>query len=124
MCRQPMGLRNSVYIAQKAVLLTYSNENLDIFLEEKKIIKGTKDFPFSDISEFLLCYIDDLLVYGPKGIENAGEVHLLLIEFLLFCTIKLGFKMSKSKVQLFTTSFKFLGHHFMTEKKLYKYTTR
>ena len=116
MQRLPKGLENAVYVAQKAALLTYSNANLEIFLQEKQLKKGTAQFPFYDVNEFLLIYLNDLCIFSPKGIENADKVHLFLVEFLPFCTIKLVYKMAKNKVQLFPASFKFWGHYFETDK--------
>ena len=91
-----------------AIPIDYASMHKQTFGLQGRFTKCAEDFPLSDISEFLLCYLDDLLIYR---IEHAEKVHLLLIRFLLFCTIKLGFK---SEVQLFPTSFKFPGHLFMT----------
>ena len=90
--------------------------NLEIFLEEKGIKKGTAQFPFYSVAEFLLIYLDDICLFTPKGLDNANSLHLFLIEFLLYCTIKLGFKPAKNKVQLFPKSFKFVGHYFENDK--------
>jgi hypothetical protein len=84
MMRLPMGIRNAVYVAQKATLLTYSDKNLDIFLDEKSVTKGSKEFPFYKVEDFLLAYIDDLCLFTPKQVENAETLHLFLVEFYTF----------------------------------------
>ena len=78
-----MGCKNAFYIAHKASLLTYSDKNLETFLEEKNIKKNSTQFPFSSVSEFLIIYLDDLVLWSSKKVENATKVHLLLVEFLL-----------------------------------------
>ena len=110
-----MGCKNDCYIAQKASLLTYSDTNLETFLEEKNIKKNSTQFPFSSVSEFLI-YLDDLVLWSSKKVENATKVHLLLVEFLLYCTVKLGFKLAKAKVHLLPSEFKFLGRYFHTNE--------
>ena len=78
---------NACYIVQRAALVTYSNSNLAAFLAEKNITLKSKEFPFEKVEDFLLVYLDDLVIWSSKKIK----IHLLLIEFLLWCTIKLGF---------------------------------
>ena len=87
MCRLPMGVKNDVYIAQKAALLVYSDGNLTIFLQEKGIKKGSEQFSFYSVSQFLLIYLDNLCLFTPKRIKDANRLHLFLIEYLLYCTI-------------------------------------
>ena len=114
MNRLVMGQKNACYIGQRAALLTYYDDNLVAFLKEKGIDKNSSLFPFETVSDFLLVYLDDLVIWSSKKIPNSMKVHLLLVEFLLWCTIKLGFKLSKSKVHLMPIQFKFLGHKFNT----------
>ena len=114
MNRLVMGKKNACYIGQRAALLTYSDDNLVAFLQEKGIDKNSTLFPFEKVSDLLLVYLDDLVIWSSKKIPNSTKVHLLLVEFLLWCTIKHGFKFSKSKVHLMPIQFKFLGHQFNT----------
>ena len=95
MNRLVMGQKNACYIGQRAALLTYYDDNLVAFLKEKGIDKNSSLFPFETVSDFLLVYLDDLVIWSSKKIPNSTKVHLLLVEFLLWCTIKLGFKFSK-----------------------------
>ena len=69
-------------MAQKATLLTYSDKNLDKFLDEKSVEKGSIQFPFHKVEEFLLCYIDDLCLFTPREVDNAVTLHLFLVEFI------------------------------------------
>ena len=114
MNRLVMGKKNACYIGQRAALLTNSDDNLVAFLQEKGIDKNSTLFPFEKVSDLLLVYLDDLVIWSSKKIPNSTKVHLLLVEFLLWCTIKLGFKFSNSKVHLMPIQFKFLGHQFNT----------
>ena len=114
MNRLVMGQKNACYIGQRAALVTYSNINLAAFLAEKNITLKSEEFPFEKVEDFLLVYLDDLVIWSSKKIKNSTKVHLLLIEFLLWCTIKLGFKFSKSKVHIMPVTFKFLSRQFNT----------
>jgi hypothetical protein len=80
MNRLKMGARNSCFIAQQAILMTYSQGNLVIFCEEKGLHFDTDEFPFNNVSQFIICYIDDVCLYSSKDYKNITEVHLLLVE--------------------------------------------
>ena len=83
MQRLPTGIKNAVYVAQKGALLTYSDANLTIYLQEKGITKRSEQFPFYSVTQFLLIYLDDLCLFTPEGIKDANRLHLFLIEYLL-----------------------------------------
>ena len=109
-----MGARNSCFIAQRAALLTYSLENLIIFCKERGLHFNSDEFPFNNVSQFILIYIDDVCLWLSKDYKDSTKVHLLLIEFVMYCTIKMGFKLSKGKTHIMPVTFKFLGHWFDT----------
>ena len=60
-------------------------------------------------------YLDDLVIFTPKGVENSEQVHLNVLEYLLWSSAKLGFKIGKGKFKIFKKCFQFLGHFFSTE---------
>jgi hypothetical protein len=62
----------------------------------------------------VICYIDDICIYSSKDLKNSSAIHLLLLLFVMYCTIKMGFKLSKGKTFIMPESFKFLGHWFNT----------
>ena len=100
--------------AQRTILLTFRQENLEICIKEKGLHFDTDEFPFSNVSQFIICYIDDICIYSSKDYKNSTEIHLLLLEYVMYCTVKMGFKLSKGKTHVMPVSFKFLGHWFNT----------
>ena len=66
MNRLIMGARNSCFIAQRAALLTYSQENLITFCKEKGLHFNSDEFPFDNVSQFILIYIDDVCLWSSK----------------------------------------------------------
>ena len=74
-----MGQKNACYIGQRAALVIYSTVNLAAFLIEKNITLNSTEFPFEKVEDFLLVYLDDLVIWSSKKIQNSTKVHLLLI---------------------------------------------
>ena len=99
--------------------MTYSQKTMLAFLEFKGWQINSAEWPFSSISEFLILYVDDLIVKTPRGFDNDILVHLHVLEFVLYATKIYGFKISHSKCEILTKSFKFLGHQFDTESECY-----
>ena len=64
------------------------------------------------VQEFMLCYMDDLVMVSSAEIENATKIHATLIEFILFCTKRYGLKLARNKTNLMVKKFKFLGFEF------------
>ena len=62
MNRLVMGQKNACYIGQRAALETYSNENVAALLQEKGITLNSTQFPFEKVKDFLLVYLDDLVI--------------------------------------------------------------
>ena len=81
-----MGVSLSSYIGLQVTTITYSNENLDTFLQMKGLTKNSTDFPYTTVSEFLIIYMDDLLLFTNENQQNAEKIHLLAVEFVLFCS--------------------------------------
>ena len=115
-CRLPMGYVASSYIAQSASELTYGQTTMLKFLKHKNWKMGSTEWPFEKVDQFLIIYLDDLCVTTSKALPNAMQVHLHVIEYLLFSTKLYGLKLGKSKFQPWVVKFKFLGHYFNVEK--------
>jgi hypothetical protein len=79
MMRMCMGARNACYTGQRAALFTYSQENLLTFLKEKNLKLESEIFPYSDRSQFILVYIDDISIYSSKNCKYPEITHLLLL---------------------------------------------
>ena len=114
--RLPMGYSNSAFIAQTASELTYGQATMLSFIKMKGWKQGSVDWPFHDISEILIIYLDDLCLTTEKTYENADQVHINAIEFILYATKLYGFKIGKGKFKPWSTCFKFLGHQFDVSK--------
>ena len=70
----PMGLRSSPFYAQMVSEQIFSNDNLARFAETEGLILGSEAFPFTDVEQFRIVYIDDLLIHTLK--ELGLYVHL------------------------------------------------
>ena len=66
MNRLVMGQRNACFIGQRAALVTYSNENLAAFCQEKGITLNTPEFQLEKVGDFLIVYLDDLVIWNKK----------------------------------------------------------
>ena len=77
---------------------------------------NSADWPFEDISEVVIVYCDDIVIFSADNIPNAEKIHKNVIEFVLWATVQYGFKIGKSKFEPFVTKFKFLGHYFDVER--------
>jgi len=111
-----MGYANSAFVAQTASELTYGQATMIKFLKHKGWNQGSIEWPFHDISEILIIYLDDLCLTMEKNYENAHQVHLNALEFILFATKLYRFKIGKGKFNPWVTCFKFLGHQFDVSK--------
>ena len=78
----PMGLKSSPFYAQMASERIFSNENLKKYCEQKNLIMGFQDFPFTDVSQFRIIYKDDLLLHTLK--ELGISAHIQVIGFILW----------------------------------------
>ena len=53
-------------------------------------------------------------MWSSKDYKDSTKVLLLLVEFVMCCTIKMRFKLSKGKTHIMMETFKLLGHWFDT----------
>ena len=56
--------------------------------------------------------MDDLCAFSPMDVPGAVELHGRVIEFLLWLTVRAGFRIGPNKFNPFVKTFKFLGHYF------------
>ena len=108
----PMGFKNSCYVGQTASELTYSQSTMLKFLEFKNWTLNSENWPFSNINEILIVYVDDISVFSPNNIPNSIKIHCNVLEFTYFATQLYGFKIGRCKFEPFVTNFKYLGHQF------------
>ena len=109
-----MGLKSSPFYAQMASERIFSNENLKKYCEQKKMIMGSQDFPFTDVSQFRIIYIDDLLLHTLK--ELGISAHLQVIDFILWAVEISGVKLSRKKAKILQPVIKWLGHEYDSDK--------
>ena len=114
--RLPMGYKNSCYIGQRASELTYSQDSLLKFLQKKGWSLNSEEFPFSDVSEFLIVFCDDIVIFTPDDLPDSDKIHQHVVEFVLWATMQYGFKIGRSKYEPYVSRFKFLGHFFDVQK--------
>ena len=111
-----MGWTNASFVAQRATEMTYSQETMLKFLKKKGWKINSDEWPFKNVMEFLILYLDDICVYSLNNIPNHIKVHFNIIEFLLYATVSWGFKIGPAKFHPWVTQFKFLGHYFDVHK--------
>ena len=56
--------------------------------------------------------MDDLLVCTNEDQQNASKIHLIAVEFVLYCSKIMGLKFARNKTVLMSKRFKFLGFEF------------
>ena len=78
----------------------------------KGLTKNSVEFPYSTVQQFLIIYMDDLLLFTDETQKNALNIHLLTVEFVLYCSKRMGLKFAMNKTILMSKTFKFLGHEF------------
>ena len=111
--RLPQGLKSSPYLATQAMNYTFGKMVFRKFLQEKGINPDT--FIFQSFDQFSAFYLDDVILYTAKDLSipslNMGpeEVHLLLVEAILWALETAGWIANKNKLSLLTTKFNFLG---------------
>ena len=118
--RLPMGTSLSPYLAALAMQWTFSKKVLEKFLRERGINPET--FPHKSYQSFCLYYLDDILIYSnrnstcPELNLNNKEMHLLLLDAVLFAVSEAGWIGSKKKLTVLSTKFTFLGEEINTEE--------
>ena len=108
----PMGWVNACFIGQNATEHTYSQSSMIEFLKYKNWELNSEQWPFTDITDIAIIYMDDICFYSPSNIPNNIQIHANIVEFMLWCTMRWGFKIGPDKFSPFVTNFKFLGHFF------------
>ena len=82
------------------------------FLEVKKWKLNSENWPFENIDQFLIVYVDDISVFSPRNIPNDIQIHCNILEFVFFASALYGFKIGRNKFEPFVTKFRYLGHFF------------
>ena len=117
--RLPQGLKSSPYLATQAMYYTFGKMVFRKFLQEKGIDPDT--FIFKSFEEFSTFYLDDVIIFTAKDLSvpslnmNPEDLHLLLVESVLYALEAAGWIANKNKLSLLTTKFGFLGQVIDTE---------
>ena len=118
--RMPMGISSAPYWAQTAMDWSFRDEVLERFQQEKNV-----KIPFKSYRQFCLWYLDDCLLFSPL-IQNKEtnlspkQLHLILLQAVLYALSEAGWLGSLNKCQLMTTDFSFLGTE-MNSKEAYSF---
>ena len=112
----PMGLKSSPFWAQSVSERIFSNKNLVKYCEQKNIIMGSAQFPFTNVSQFRIIYVDDLLLHTLK--ELGILAHLAVIDFILWAVEISGVKLSRKKAKILQPVIKWLGHQYDSDQDL------
>ena len=112
----PMGWTNRCFTGQQATEMTFSQETIFKFLKMRGFELNSKDWPFLHVSEHLIVYMADIVVFSPDDIDNHIKVYLNLMEFMIWATQFWGFKIGPAKFSPWMRRFKFLGHYFYVDK--------
>ena len=111
--RLAMGLRTSPFIFVQAMKATLHDDILKEFVSRKGW--SSEDFPYTSFSEFLLYYIDDLLLSTFSS--GGSDLHLKAMECLFYAMERAGLLLSPGKAQIMVSSdLHFLGHTFNSLK--------
>ena len=62
----------------------------------KGLTKNSTDFPYTTVSEFLIIYMDDLLLFTDETQKDALRIHLRAVEFVLYCSKRMGLKFEQN----------------------------
>ena len=122
--RLPMGTSLSPYLAALAMQWTFNKKVLEKFLRERNINPET--FEHKSFESFCVWYLDDILIYSNRNSTCPGlnldskEMHLLLLDAVLFAVSEAGWIGSKKKLTVLSTKFTFLGEEIDTEENLSK----
>ena len=109
-----MGLKSSPFYAQSVSESFFSNKNLAKYCEQKNLIMGSKEFPFTDVSQFRIIYVDDLLLHTLKALGILA--HLQIIDFILWAVEISGVKLSRKKAKILQPVIKWLGHQYDSDQ--------
>ena len=111
--RLPQGLKSSPYLATQAMFWTFSKMVFRKFLQEKGI--DPDQFIFQSYDQFSSFYLDDVIIYSLKDLKiqssntSPEDLHLLLVESVLYALETAGWIANKNKLSILTTKFSFLG---------------
>ena len=72
-----MGLKSATCFAQMVSERIFSIENLKKYCEQEGLILGSKEFPFTDVEQFRIIYIDDLLIHTLKEFGLKAQLKII-----------------------------------------------
>ena len=79
MNRLSMGIASSPWFGMHAMRLTFHK---DAYLKWKQDLPSNTKFHFVDPAQFLVFYMDDILVASPE--EDGFDLHLLCLDYVFY----------------------------------------
>ena len=111
-CSLPQGWVNACFVGASATEFAFGQDAMLEFLKSKGWETNSVQWPWGDISQLLIIYMDDLCAFSDSDTPGHVELHGRVIEYLLWATERAGFKIGRNKFSPFVRTFKFLGHYF------------
>ena len=78
----------SLYIAQTAIIWTFRNSTLHVFILSRNLTPT--QFPFTSYQQFVQGFVDKLSIFTPKNLQNAAELHCLAIDAVFYALHQAG----------------------------------
>ena len=96
-CSLPQGWVNACFVGQSATELAFGQNAMLEFLKFKGWETNSVQWPWGDISQLLIIYMDDLCAFSDSDTPGHVELHGRVIEYLLWATERAGFKINSRR---------------------------
>ena len=80
--RLPQGWGPSLQISQTAIIWTFQDSTLQVFILTRRLTPA--QFPFTYYRQFVQGFVDDFNIFSPKNAQNAQELHCLAIDAVFY----------------------------------------
>ena len=107
--RLAQGQSISVFYANLAMSLTFSNETWELFRSSHPEFKDSKLFAIKDLTTIIIYYLDDILLMTPKTWDI--QQHFILLNYFFWAITHVGLKISLKKSQILTEKNTFIGQN-------------
>ena len=99
------GLASSPYHAQCAMALTFHPSIFKEWRQKQKF--SDEEFPYTDFSQFVSYYLDDIITYTSMSL--GFDCHLKALDSIFYAIQRAGWVVSLKKCNFFSPSIKWLG---------------
>ena len=97
-----MGIASSPWFGMHAMRLTFHK---DAYLTWKQNLPSDTKFPFVDPAQFLVFYMDDILVASPE--VDGFDLHLLCLDFVFYALELANLRLNVKKSNFLTSQIQF-----------------